>query len=36
VDDVVSVCFELFHDIASPASVNILSDMKFLPSSHLV
>jgi hypothetical protein len=32
VDDVVTVCFELFHEIAPPARVNTYPDVDFLSS----
>jgi hypothetical protein len=32
VDDVVTVCFELFYDITAPARVNIYPDVDFLSS----
>jgi hypothetical protein len=35
-NDVVIVCFELFHDIALSLRVNMKSIMNFLSSSHHV
>jgi hypothetical protein len=31
-DDLVMVCFELFHEITFPVRVNIYLDMEFLSS----